>query len=99
MERITAREKGKTMDNFGAHLKKEWKAYVMALWMIGVTGFLVYLNSTTQETRRASARLLSDVGSVEGILISTDANVASMKATVGEMAGKVNTIHLRVRRR
>jgi len=87
------------MDNFRVHLKKEWKAYAMALWMMGITGFLVYLNSTLLETRRASARLISDVGSIESILISTDANVASMKETVGEMSGKVKMIHLRVRRR
>jgi hypothetical protein len=99
MGRITAREKGKAMENFSARLKKEWKVYVMALWMIGITGFLIYLNNTIQETRRASAKLISDVDSVESILISTDANVASMKETVGEMSGKVNTIHVRVRRR
>ncbi|WP_319524705.1 hypothetical protein [uncultured Desulfosarcina sp.] len=87
------------MDKFSAHLKKEWKVYVMALWMIGVTGFLFYLNNTLQETRQASAKLISDVDSVESILISTDANVASMKQTVDEMTSKVNSIHQRVRRR
>jgi len=87
------------MDTFTAHLKKEWKVYAMTLWMIGVTSFLFYLNSAIQETRQASAKLTSDVDSIESILISTDANVASIKETVGEMSGKVNTIHLRVRRR
>ena len=86
------------MDNYTAHLKKEWRAYAMALWMIAVTGFLFYLNSAIQETRQASAKLISDVDSIESILISTDANVASMKKTVDEMSGKVDTIHLRVRR-
>ena len=99
MGRITAREKGKAMENFSARLKKEWKVYVMALWMIGITGFLVYLNHAIQETRRASAKLISDVGSIESILISTDANVAHIKEKVDEMSGKVNTIHQRIRRR
>lgn len=86
------------MDNLTAHLKKEWKVYVMALWMIAVTGFLFYLNSTIQETRQACAKLVSDVDSIESVLISTDANVANMKETVDEMSNKVDTIHQRIRR-
>ena len=92
-------EKEKFMDDFTTRLKKEWKVYVMALWMIAVSGFLFYLNGTIQETRQACAKLISDVDSIESILISTDANVASLKKTVDEMSGKVDTIHLRVRRR
>lgn len=87
------------MDNFTAHMKIEWKVYVMALWMIAVTGFLIYLNGTIQETRQACAKLISDVDSIESILISTDANVAHIKEKVDEMSGKVNTIHQRIRRR
>jgi len=92
-------KKGKTMNNFTAHMKIEWKVYVMALWMIAVTGFLFYLNGTIQETRQACAKLISDVDSIESILISTDANVAHIKEKVDEMSGKVNTIHQRIRRR
>ncbi|WP_155303543.1 hypothetical protein [Desulfosarcina widdelii] len=92
-------KKGKNMDNFTAHVKREWKVYVMALWMIAVTGFLFYLNGTIQETRQACAKLISDVDSIESILISTDANVANIKEKVDEMAGKVNSIHQRIRRR
>ena len=87
------------MDKVTTHLKREWTVYVMALWMIGVTGFLFYLNNTLQETRQACAKLISDVDSIESILISTDANVVNIKGKVDEMSGKVNTIHQRIRRR
>ena len=82
-----------------AHLKKEWKVYVMAIWMIGVTGFLYHLNGQVQAIKQTSVKLSSDVDSIESILISTDSNVAEVKKQVGEISPKIKNIHKRVMRR
>ena len=87
------------MSKVVAHLKKEWKVYVMAIWMIGVTGFLYHLNGQVQEVKQTSIKLSSDVDSIESIFISTDNNVADIKKQVEGMTSKVAIIHKRVMRR
>ena len=87
------------MDSVITHLKMSWKVYLMGLWMIGVSGFLVYLNGQIQAIDQANAALRSDVGSIESILISTDGNVADIKKQVDGMSGKMETVYLRVMRR
>lgn len=87
------------MDKVLAHLKKTWKVYLMGIWMIGVSGFLYYLNGQMQMIRQANSKLSSDVDSIESILISTDGNVADVKKQVDDMAGKMENVHRRVMRR
>ena len=87
------------METFVAHIKKEWKVCVMAIWMIGVTGFLFHLNGQVQEVKQTSIKLSSDVDSIESIFISTDNNVADIKKQVEGMTSKVAIIHKRVMRR
>lgn len=87
------------MEKYVVHLKKEWKVYAMAIWMVGITGFLYCLNGQIQVLRQAEIKLSSDVDSIESILIGTDGNVAEMKKQVGDISSRVRTIHKRVMRR
>ena len=87
------------METVAARIKKEWKACVMAIWMIGVTVFLYHLSGQVQEIRQTSQKLSSDVDAIESISISTDNNVADVKKRVEEMSAKVAIIHKRVMRR
>ena len=87
------------METFVARIKKEWKVYVMAIWMIAVIGFLYHLNGEVQEIKQTSLKLSSDVDSIESIFISTDNNVADVKKQVEGMSAKVAIIHKRVMRR
>lgn len=87
------------MENVVAHIKKEWKNYVMAIWMIGVTGFLYHLNEQILVIKQTSMKLSSDVDSIESIFISTDSNVAEVKKQVEEISTKVTVLHKRVMRR
>ena len=82
-----------------AHLKKEWKVYVMALWMIGVSGFLFYLNGQVQSLQQRGLKLSSDMGAMEGVLISTDGNVKAIKTQVDDMSARVAVIHKRIMHR
>jgi hypothetical protein len=88
-----------TMDKVITHLKKTWKVYLMGIWMIAVSGYLYYLNGQIQTINEANAKLSSDVGSIESILIGTDGNVAEMKKSVDGMTGKMETVYKRVMRR
>ena len=87
------------MENVVAHLKNEWKIYVMAIWIIGVTGYLYHLNGQVQTIQQTNLKLSSDVDSIESILISTDSNVALVKKQVDDMSSKMTVIHKRVMRR
>ena len=87
------------MENVVTHMKKEWKNYVMAIWMIGVTGFLYHLNEQILVIKQTSMKLSSDVDSIESIFISTDSNVAEVKKQVDEISTKVAVLHKRVMRR
>ena len=87
------------MEKFVAHIQKEWKVYIMAIWMIGVTGFLYHLIGQVQGIKQTSMKLSSDVDSIESIFISTDNNVAAVKKQVEGMSAKVAIIHKRVMRR
>lgn len=87
------------MQKVMAHLKKEWKVYTMAMWMIGVTGFLFHLNGQAQAVKQTSMKLTSDVDSIESILISTDSNVAEVKKQMGDMSFKMKNVHKRIMRR
>ena len=86
------------MQNFTAYIRKEWKVCLMAVWMIGVSGFLFYLNGVVQTVKQTSVKLSSDVDSVEGILISTDSNVVEIKKLAEATSAKVSIIHKRMRR-
>ena len=87
------------MGNIVVHMKKEWKNYVMAIWMIGITGFLYQLNGQIQAIKQTSMKLSSDVDAIESIFISTDNNVADVKKQIEGMSSKVAIIHKRVMRR
>jgi hypothetical protein len=87
------------MEKIVVHIKKEWKVYVMAIWMILATGFMYHLNGKVQVIYQTSMKLSSDVDSIESILISTDNNVADVKKQLGAMSSKVSNMHKRVMRR
>ena len=88
------------MENFVAPtLKKEWKVYVMGIWMIGVTVSLFSLHGQVQAVRQTALKLNSDVDSIESVLIGTDGNVAEVKKQIAAMTSKVANIHKRVMRR
>jgi hypothetical protein len=91
--------KGKSMEKFVAHIKREWKVYILAIWMIGVTGYLYRLNGQIEAIKQTNLKLSSDVDSIESIFISTDNNVAEVKKQVEEISAKMAIIHKRIMRR
>ncbi len=90
---------GLTKDQLIGHLSKTWKAYLVGIWMIAVSGFLLYLNGQIQAVNQVNVKLTSDVDSIESILIGTDGNVAEVKKKVDVMSGRMENVYRRVMRR
>ena len=89
----------KRLDAHVAHLRKEWKTYAVAIWMIGVVFFLVHLQHRMTMLQQTCSKVDSTTDSIENILVSTDANVAHIKAQVDEMMPTLENVHTRVMRR
>lgn len=87
------------MERIVAHIKKKWKVYAMAIWMLGVTGYLFHLNGQIQAIQQTSMKLSSDVDSIESVIITTDASVQEIKKLSQAMSAKVANMHKRVMRR
>ncbi len=87
------------MQNISTTLKNEWKTVVAAVWMAAVAGYLIYLNAEIAAIRKSNRTLVSNVDSIESILISTDANVAEVKQQVDGIASRMAVVHQRIMRR
>ena len=87
------------MEKLLANLKQYWRTYGVALWMVVATGFLIHLSIEVRALEQTDMKLISDVDTVESVLISTDSNVNQMKNKIDDMSAKVTTIHKRVKRR
>lgn len=87
------------MQSIPDRLKKEWRVIVMAVWMVGVTAYLIHLHGVVRTVRQTSMQLQTDLQSLTGLLISTDSNVSEIREQVNDMAAKVTVMHQRIRRR
>lgn len=87
------------MDKTIAHLKKTWKIYLMGIWMVGTSGYLLYLGEQIKTINQVNGKLVSDVDSIESVLIGTDGNISQMKETLVGMNGKMETVYRRVMRK
>ena len=87
------------MDKMIAHFKKTWKVYLMGIWMIGTSGYLFYLGEQIKTLNQINGKLISDVDSIESVLIGADGNISQMKETLIDMNGKMETVYRRVMRK
>lgn len=87
------------MEKMIEHLKKTWKNYLIGIWMVGMSGFLFYMNEQIRTINQVNTELHSNVDSIESVLIGTDGNVAEVKKKVDDMSGKMENVYRRVMRR
>ena len=80
-------------------LKKEWKALLIALWLIGITYYLISMKGQVSELQDQGAQIRSTLDSVESVVISTDANIVNMAKKVDGINSNVEFIVSKVRRR
>ena len=80
-------------------LKKEWKTVLFILWLVGISIFLIYMNSQLNQLQQKSAKIASTIDSIESVVISTDASVADASKNIDSIGSNVSFIVQKVRRR
>lgn len=79
--------------------KKEWKAILFVLWLVGITVFLVNLNSQLKTLNYKNTKMASTIDSIESVVISTDASVVDSSEKIETIGSNVSFIVQKVRRR
>ncbi len=87
------------MGNSAGTLKKDWIGYVLMVLLIGVIVFLINLNGQIKEMKQVNQKILSNLDSVESIIISTDANVADISKQIDGIKTNVVYIVRKIKRR
>ena len=87
------------MENSTRTLKKDWASYVLMVLMVGVILFLVKLNGVLNEVKDIDQKILSNLDSVESIVISTDSNVAEINKQMDGIKSNVIYIVRKIKRR
>jgi len=82
-----------------AFLKKEWKAIVVALWLVVITVFLFQINGQISALNDKNTKIASTLDSVESVVISTDAAVMGTSEKVDKVESEVGFIVEKIRRR
>ena len=80
-------------------LKKEWKAILFIIWLIGITVFMYQMNGSIQQLQQQNNKVASTLDSVESIVITTDRGLADTGKKVDEIGSNVSFIVQKVRRR
>jgi hypothetical protein len=80
-------------------LKKEWKAILFILWLIGITVYLFQMNDQIGQIKKVNTKMMSTMDSVESVAISTDSNIQEMNKKTDEINANVSFIVQKVRRK
>jgi hypothetical protein len=80
-------------------VKKEWKAIALIICLIAVVVFLVKINSQLNAINKQNAKLISTIGSVESVSLSTDAGVNDMGKKIDTIDANTSYVVQKLRRR
>ncbi len=87
------------MENSTRTLKRDWASYVLIVLMVGVIVFLVKLNGSLNEVKEINQKILSNLDSVENVVLSTDSNIAAISKQIDGIKSNVVYIVRKVKRR
>ncbi len=87
------------MENSTKTFKRDWASYVLIVLMVGAILFLVKLNGMLNELKEVNQKILSNLDSVESIVISTDSNVAEITKQMDGVKSNVVYIVRKIKRR
>jgi hypothetical protein len=80
-------------------VKKEWKAIVLIICLIGIVGYLSSVNGQLNAVKEQNAKLISTIDSIESVSISTDAGVHEMGKKIETIDTNMNFVVHKLRRR
>jgi hypothetical protein len=80
-------------------VKKEWKAIILVLCLIGIVVYLSQINSHLNTLRNQNAKLLSTIDSIESIALGTDAGVNDSAKKIDGIDANMSYVVQKLRRR
>jgi len=80
-------------------LKKEWKTFLIAAWLMLITFFLVFINAKVSGIEQKSIRLSSTLDSVESVVLASDDGLNQISKKVQTMDSSLGFIVEKLRRK
>ena len=80
-------------------LKKEWKTISLILCLIVIVVYMSRINSQLETLKNQNVKLVSTIGSVESVALSTDASINDMGKKVNSIETGVSFTVQKLRRR
>ena len=86
------------MESVRSNLRYEWKKYVEALWMIGITVFVFQIDTKVRRLVDRIHTIASTVESVEGVVSGSDYTLGTIEKQVTALEKSVAVISRKVKR-
>ena len=80
-------------------VKKEWKAIVLTICLLGIFVYLSHINGQLDVLKNQNAKLVSTMDSVESVTISTDGVVHDMGKKIDSIDTNLSFVVHRLRQR
>lgn len=80
-------------------VKKEWKALIFILCLIGIIVFLSRINGQLNTLNKQNAKLISTIDSIESISLSTDAGVSNIGKKIDGIDSNMSYVVQKLKRR
>jgi hypothetical protein len=80
-------------------MKKEWKAIVVTICLLGIVVYLSRVNGQLDVLKSQNAKLISTIDSIESVTISTDSGVHDMSKKVDGIDTNLSFVVHKLRRR
>ena len=86
------------MESVKSNLRYEWRKYLIALWMIGITAFVFHMDMKVRQLVTRVHRIDATMGTIEGIVSGSDYTLGNIEKKVTALEKSVSIISKRVKR-
>jgi hypothetical protein len=86
------------MESVKSNLRYEWKKYLIALWMIGITALVFHMDMKVRQLVTKVQNIDATMSSIEGIVSGSDYTLGNIEKKVVALEKSVYTISRRVKR-
>jgi hypothetical protein len=86
------------MESVRSNLRYEWKKYLIALWMIGITAFVFHTDMQVRQLVTRVQNIDATMGSIEGIVIGSDYTLGNLEKKIVALEKSVSIISRRIKR-
>jgi len=86
------------MESVRSNLRYEWKKYLIALWMICITAFVLHMDMKVRNLVTRVQNINATMGSIEGIVSGSDYTLGNIEKKVVALEKSVSIISRRIKR-